>query len=270
MKRACCMTALCLLLLAASSHAAGKTKGSITHEPQAMPPSEIGEFAKPDDNDGDPYAFRPDPNGKYFHFESFATAGCSVFCNIRYYEEKFTASSTLPPIKNITYGPENLHNFSIDAIEGGSRENVWCEGVKGQGIGERINMSITLKAPFKEQADVICFPALMIVNGHAKNDTVWKNNSRVKTLRLYVGDEPWRDLRLKDTIKPQIFAFKGDERIYPVKSGRKISNGDTDNGGPYSTYQTDFSFEIIEVYPGAKYNDTCITGIAFDVYLQAH
>jgi len=30
-------------------------------------------------------------------------------------------------------------------------------------------------------------------------------------------------------------------------------------------YQTDFRFEIMEVYPGDKYDDTCITGIAIDV-----
>ena len=237
---------------------------------KALSPGEIGEFAKPYDNDDDAYAYRPDPNGKYYHFENFATNGCSVFCAIQYYEEDFTATSTLPPIKGIKYGPENLRNFSADGIEGGNRENVWCEGVEGYGIGERVNLSIKLKAPFKDQADIICFPALMIVNGHAKNETTWKNNSRIKTLRLYVGDEPWCDLQLKDTIKPQIFTFKDNERIYPAKSGRVIPDGDTGNDDSYSTYQTDFSFEIIEVYKGAKYEDTCITGIAFDVYVEAH
>jgi hypothetical protein len=235
---------------------------------KALSPSEIGEFATPDDS-GEAYMFRPDPNGKYFHFEDFATQGCSVFCAIQYYEEEFSATSTLPQIKDIKYGPENLRNFSSDEIEGGSRENVWCEGVKGHGIGERVNMSIKLNAPFENQADVICFPALMIVNGHAKNNTTWKNNSRVKTLRLYVGGEPWCDLQLKDTIKPQIFTFSDGEKIYPAKSGRKISYPDIDKNS-FSTYQTDFSFEILEVYPGAKYDDTCITGIAFDVYVQAH
>ena len=238
---------------------------------KALIPDVIGEFAAPDDNDNDEaYKYRPDAEGKYFHFENFATEGCSVFCGIDIYKEEFTATSTLAPIKGVKYGPENLRNFSVDGIEGGSRENVWCEGVKGYGIGERVNLSITLQAPFREQADIICFPDLMIINGHAKSETTWKNNSRVKTLRLYVSGEPCYDLQLKDTIKPQIFNFKGSERIYPAKSGRKISDGDIDNDGAYPTYQTDFSFEIIEVYPGAKYDDTCLTGIAFDVYVQVH
>ena len=235
-----------------------------------LSPSRIGEFATPDNN-GDAYAFQPNPKGKYYHFENFATDGCSVFCGIEDYEEEFSATSTLAQIKDITYGPENLHNFSEDEIKGGSRENVWCEGVKGHGIGERVNMSIKLRAPFVQQADIICFPALMIVNGHAKNETTWKNNSRVKTLRLYVGGEPWCDLKLKDTIKPQIFEFGDDERIYPAKSGRKIDIWTPTNyDGPFLTYQTDFGFEIVEVYPGAKYDDTCITGISFDIFFQVH
>jgi hypothetical protein len=233
---------------------------------KTLSPSEIGEFESPVDINHDDYpSFQPDPKGKHYNFWNFSTEGCSVFCAILGYEVSVNASSTLPQINNTKYEPENL----LEPI----RDAVWCEGVKGYGIGERINMSIKLKAHFEGQEDQIYFPDLMIVNGHARTDTTWKNNSRVKTLRLYVGGEPWRDLHLEDTIKPQIFSFAKGEEIYPVKSGKKISVPDweNENDGPNAaTYQTDFSFEIIEVYPGAKYDDTCITGIVFNVYVPNH
>ena len=232
---------------------------------KALAPYEISEFATRDDNAEEGY--RLNPKGKYYYYGDYGGEGCSEFCAVTFYEEEFTATSTLPQIKNTRYDPENLRNSSNDDFEGCNREDVWCEGVKGYGIGERVNLSIKMGAHYKDKEDIICFSSLMIVNGHAKNETTWQNNSRVKTLRLYVGGEPWRDLKLKDTIKPQIFKFEGDERIYPAKSGRRIS--DVDAHG-YSTYQTDFSFEIIEVYKGAKYDDTCITGIQFDIYTQAH
>jgi len=117
-------------------------------------------------------------------------------------------------------------------------------------------MSITTKAEIEGRDDEIRFRSLLIVNGYAKDAATWKNNTRVKVLRLYVGDRHWCDLHLEDVIKPQIFNFPDGLQIYPVKSGRKIQAGG---------FRTDLSFEIMEVYPGDKFDDTCITGIALDV-----
>ena len=255
--------------------------GSLSGEAsvKALSPVRIGEFAASDENSDDgTYPYRPDPKGKYYHFYDFMMGGDSQWDVFLYYEEQFTATSTLPPIKGITYGPENLLNGVVwgERRDGGNREDVWCEGVKGYGFGERVNMRVITKAWY-DNDDNIYFTDLMIVNGHAKNETTWKNNSRVKTLRLYAGGEPWCDLQLKDTIKPQIFALGENLRIYPAKSGKAIPEHGAlaeyiRNLNPNieipktPTYQTDLSFEIVEVYRGAKYDDTCITGIALNVY----
>jgi len=257
--------AACALILPSSAALCGEAVIKV------ISPSEIGEFAAPDNSvDDDTYGYRADPKGKCYHFRAFVSDGDSQWDVFFHYEEQFTATSTLKPIKNITYGPENLRN---SVRGGGDRDDVWCEGVKGYGIGERVNMRVITQA-WHDRDDEIYFTALMLVNGHSKNETTWKNNSRVKILRLYVGGKPWCDLKLEDTIKPQIFDFGDDERIYPSKSGIEYPEQDAFTRslepeyaipkGP--VYQTDLSFEIIEVYPGAKYDDTCITGIALDVY----
>ena len=225
----------------------------------SLKPSEIGEFATFDPDNGSDdgtYPYRADPDGKYFHFEGFVSDGNSQWDTFSVYEEEFTASSTLPASRAIRYDAENLRNDTHREEGGGIRATTWCEGTPGYGIGERIRMSITTKAEIEGRDDEIRFRSLLIVNGYAKDAATWKNNTRVKVLRLYVGDRHWCDLHLEDVIKPQIFNFPDGLQIYPVKSGRKIQTGG---------FRTDLSFEIMEVYPGDKFNDTCITGIALDV-----
>ena len=239
-------------------------------------PTEIGEFATPDNNsESDTYPYRSDPNGKYYHFEPYVGDGDSQWDAISRYEEIFTATSTLAPSGNTRYDAKNLQNGTFREDHGGNREVTWCEGVKGYGIGERINMSVRTKTVTEGNDEELCFWWLMIVNGYARNATTWENNSRVKTLRLYVGGNYWCDLHLEDVIKPQEFQLPEHLYIYPGKVGKIIPEKGAfskpiDNSGYQGdinkpVYQTDLTFEIIDVYPGKKYDDTCITGIALTV-----
>ncbi|MCL2183737.1 MAG: hypothetical protein FWB85_09745 [Chitinispirillia bacterium] len=184
------------------------------------------------------------------------------------YKEEFSSSSALPPSKSITYYASNLRNEDYRA--GGTRGAAWCEGVKGYGIGERVDMQVSTLANTAKSEDAMYFKSLMIVNGYTKNETTWRNNTRVKTLRLYVGGKHWCDLQLNDVIKPQVFNLPENLRIYPKKSGQRIPiDGNFTriaNSAGRHGYQLDLSFEILEVYPGAKFDDTCITGIALDIF----
>jgi hypothetical protein len=234
--------------------------------------SEFGAFGV-DPEEGKSWFVR-NPDGEFYHFYAYTGYGDSQWDVFQAYEERFTASSSLPPAAKIKYGADNLSNdiWRDDYHVGGLRSTAWCEGVKGYGIGEWVNMSIRTKSYYEQKNDDICFVELMIVNGYAKDAVTWKNNSRVKTLRLYVGDTHWCDLLLDDDIKPQIFQLKENDMIYPAKLGKPIPEKGAfskplNNDAPEITiFQTDLKFEIIEVYPGDKYDDTCITGIAVDVY----
>jgi hypothetical protein len=235
-----------------------------------LTPSEIGEFARyltdKEEPDG-AYDFANDPNGEYYHFIGFVSGGDTRWDGM-YYKEEFTASSALAPQGNIRYDVANLQN---NTRFGGSRSFSWCEGVKGHGIGERVNMHITTQGFYSD--DGIGFFELMIVNGYAKNQTVWKNNSRVKILRLYVGGKYWCDLHLKDVVKPQIFRLPKHLLIEPHVSGKKAAipaGFEQHESIKGAVRQTDLSFEIIEVYPGDKYDDTCITGIALNGFSNVY
>ena len=82
-----------------------------------------------------------------------------------------------------------------------------------------------------------------IVNGYAKDDSVWQNNSRVQVCSVYVNGEDYLgSFFLDDTKQTQYFPLDG---------------GIDCNG---------LLFQFDETYGGDKYNDLCVTEIQFYGY----
>ena len=149
--------------------------------------------------------------------------GCSWYCGGGDY--KIKASSSL--------GDSYKAEFANDL----SYKTAWVEGKKDEGIGEY------LEYYFKNDSPRIT--EIIISNGYMKSEETWKNNNRVKKLKLYVNGIPFGILNLKDSRTDQYFSVG--------------TLGHNKNG-------TDLilKFEILEVYKGSKYNDTAITEIYFD------
>ena len=149
--------------------------------------------------------------------------GCSWYCGGGNY--KIKASSSL----NDSYKAEFANDLSY--------KTAWVEGKKDEGIGEY------LEYYFKNDSPRIT--EIIISNGYMKSEETWKNNNRVKKLKLYVNGVPFGILNLKDSRTDQYFSVG--------------TLGHNKNG-------TDLvlKFEILEVYKGNKYNDTAITEIYFD------
>ena len=149
--------------------------------------------------------------------------GCSWYCGGGNY--KIKASSSL--------GDSYKAEFANDL----SYKTAWVEGKKDEGISEY------LEYYFKNDSPRIT--EIIISNGYMKSEETWKNNNRVKKLKLYVNGVPLGVLNLKDSRTDQYFEVG--------------TLGHNKNG-------TDLilKFEILEVYKGSKYNDTAITEIYFD------
>ncbi len=149
--------------------------------------------------------------------------GCSWYCGGGNY--KIKASSSL--------GDSYKAEFANDL----SYKTAWVEGKKDEGIGEY------LEYYFKNDSPRIT--EIIISNGYMKSEETWKNNNRVKKLKLYVNGVPFGILNLKDSRTDQYFEIG--------------TLGHNKN-------RTDLilKFEILEVYKGSKYNDTAITEIYFD------
>ncbi len=113
--------------------------------------------------------------------------GCSWYCGGGL--DNQTASSMLSPQGDNTYYPENAHDLSY--------ETAWVEGVPGHGIGEYIEYHVQPENPRITE--------IIVVNGYVKSDRAWKNNSRVKKLKLYLDNEAHAILELADSKAEQHF-----------------------------------------------------------------
>ncbi|PID90725.1 MAG: hypothetical protein CSA97_01405 [Bacteroidetes bacterium] len=133
-----------------------------------------------------------------------------------------SASSHLQAQGRATYNPENALDCSY--------KTAWVEGVKGNGIGESI--SFTFAEP--PQVEVV-----YIANGYVKSAQAWRDNGRVKMLRVYVDGVAKYDFYLKDKRAVQGFVIP---RLSKCRTLR---------------------FEILAVYPGAKYQDVAISEFDF-------
>ena len=196
---------------------------------------------------------------------------CGEFC-VGWVERNMTASSTLASSDD-RYAVENLRRLTRnDTLYKGV---AWAEGVDGPGIGEYITYDTRKSWIFRTVKDLwdmrnyaryfdrdesdyptdsygypidgyMRYLEVCVVNGYAKNEQTWNENGRVKTLLMYVENKPYAYLELEDTYKPQYIELP-DEDILVV------------DGGNIS-----FRFEIVDVYPGTKYEDTCLTGLELE------
>jgi hypothetical protein len=136
-------------------------------------------------------------------------------------------SSSLKASGSLSYDKSKLYDKN--------RSTAWVEGKAGYGIGEFIEFKILTIDNFKDGS---FFGNFLIVNGYAKNKTLWENNSRVKTFRCYLNNTPIADLSLIDTDRYQEFRIPGYEKF---KIGDKLR------------------FEIRSTYNGNLYDDTAIS-----------
>ena len=189
--------------------------------------------------------------------------------------DRYTATSELK---------ENSNTFYCTNLKVEKFNKAWSEGVDGNGVGEKIkyqyvflrgpwvvdeygqdvhgllnNYSITMEELCKIQYNYLkkdlgynlydevdslddCYfltSEIIIENGYCKTKELWENNGRVKTLKLTFEDGEEYILNLKDTMKPQ--SFKLEHRTNGIQAPLEAT------------------FEILDVYEGTKYDDTCIT-----------
>lgn len=175
----------------------------------------------------DQWIFRNYDDTKESPFEIIG-ARCSWYCGgdsigIR-------SSSHLPGHRSqFSYVAKNAHDLSF--------ATAWVEGAKGNGIGEYLEYRFDNTHPRLTQ--------IIVHNGYVKSEKAWRDNGRVKKLKMILNGKPYAILALEDTKAAQRFKF---EPLGRRKDGKDMY----------------IRFEIMEVYPGAKYEDVAITEIYFD------
>jgi hypothetical protein len=152
--------------------------------------------------------------------------GCSWYCGGQMY--KTTSTSYLKEQGNITYNPENIHDFNLFTA--------WIPDTTNGVIGKKINFHFKPLSPRVNE--------IKIYNGYIKNIDLFKANSRVKKFKLYINNLYYATLELADTTAQQSF------KIQTIQSKDK---------------KTDLilTFEIVEIYRGDKYIDIAVSEINF-------
>lgn len=174
-------------------------------------------------------------------------------CQYRPIPYKIKASSTLE--NNQIYSANNLYDNSF--------KTVWSEGNKGYGVNEYFEYYLNNKKLYdinnqnngftENNGKMTIINEVRLFNGYVKSKKLYKENSRIKKIKMYVDNKPWAVLEVADTTSQQIFKI-------PEINYLKIKN--TNN------YDADLiiKFEIKEVYPGEKYKDTCLTELLLYTY----
>lgn len=154
------------------------------------------------------------------------------------------ASSSLPQDAYGFYGAKNLDDNNI--------ETAWSEGVKGSGIGQWV--AITSDDSFT---------AVVVNNGYYKDRKGWENNNRVQKARIRIFTFSKQSANLIRAGKSKVeylveFDDEYDDTFWQVWDG---ITGISQNK-PASFL---FILEILDVYRGTKYDDTCISNISLTV-----
>lgn len=130
-------------------------------------------------------------------------------------------------IESTSYLIEGSTHYRGDNLRFLKVDSPWVEGIESWGIGEKI---------FLPRSSI---SNLVIVNGFIsyKNPGLYSENSRLKTIKVTDSLNSYEKIiALQDTMNPQIIGI-----------------------GDYINRQ--ITIEIIDVYKGLKYMDTCLAGV---------
>ncbi len=179
---------------------------------------------------------------------------CGEFCAMSDVKYEISASSELSS-ENEKYAAQNLTGYYP------GRETAWAEGTPGYGIGESIRITSSCSYQYEWDGSIFFYEGdiepdifdgymryteICVVNGYAKNEKLWEENGRVKRLLMNVEGQPYAYLELEDTLYPQYFTLP----INDIKAADSVD--------------VHFEFVIEDVYPGTKYEDTCLTGLVIE------
>jgi hypothetical protein len=155
-----------------------------------------------------------------------------IFDDDKYY---FDFHNYQAKASSVLQGKQSYDAMNIADLDGST---AWVEGVKGDGIGESI--TITLNKPTEVNQ-------IGIIPGYAKSRQLYFANNRVAEVKITINNT--------DTITKSLEDEYVSFSPYSPKAYQMIDLGE--NNKPVKT----IVITITKVYKGTKYDDTCISEI---------
>ncbi|MFT4975041.1 MAG: hypothetical protein ACI8S6_000928 [Myxococcota bacterium] len=161
-----------------------------------------------------------------------------------------TSDSVLPG-----YGPE----LAFD----GDLSTAWCEGTSGTGVGRSVD--IVLSEPR-------AIEAILVHGGYFKSASILSANGRIRELSMVAGNAEGPQHRASLVFQDPSVVPLRDPCLPPGEAGAALSGADwfartCAASGALAWHNDDnqsitrISLTIADVYPGARYEDTCISEI---------
>ncbi len=172
------------------------------------------------------------------------------------------ASCQPPAIASVDADSSLKGNYGPQLAFDGDLSTAWCEGASGTGLHQSINITLS-------QPGVI--EAIFVHGGYFKSAPLLAANGRVKALSLVAGDAEGPQVRAEVSLQdpaavPAIDpcspgepnALSAEEWFSRTRdaSGAMVWTNDGD-----AQSVTSISLTLADVYPGSKYEDTCISEI---------
>ncbi|OHD55666.1 MAG: hypothetical protein A2Y33_13610 [Spirochaetes bacterium GWF1_51_8] len=158
-------------------------------------------------------------------------------------------------VSSSTLKPEGANNYSVKNVLDQKFSTCWAEGVKGQGIGEWIEISFS---------DGVYLEKIAIANGYLKTPDLTIKNSAVKDYKLvlYFDEQVW-------TVKGELgiwgtshIELDTDQEVRDYTTVIDLAGGISIDGHELPDQPViKLRIYIESVYPGTKYEDTCISDI---------
>lgn len=139
-----------------------------------------------------------------------------------------TASSTLPS--------SGGHSYDAAKVKNGGRGDVWSEGVDGPGVGEWLEIKPEVAKPLD---------FIEMEPGYYKDDELFRANARPKKVRVDLNGGHSFTALVSDDRAISWIPIRGYDQ--PVKTIR---------------------LTFLEVWPGEKFEDLCVSGIRLHVRLD--
>ncbi len=124
-----------------------------------------------------------------------------------------------------------ISSFPVDIDDFNVGSGTWAEGVEGDGLNEWLKFDFVFP---------INITSIRIWNGLNKSLALFRANGRVKKVLITASNGEEKMINLPD---------KFEEQSIPVSFSNAVNW---------------VKITILEVYPGLKYKDTCISGVTFE------
>lgn len=171
-------------------------------------------------------------------------------------EGKLRASSTLEHASD---------RYAVSNLMDGDPATAWCEGNEGDGTGEAFTIQIE-----KKPDEHYCYPeGIAIVPGYAKSEKIYLDNGRIKKLRMEDCQDPASyvvlDLKPEDFYSQSAVFINAHYRTFIPSDSIESSGGEwaEKSGNDIEVAPSCMRFVIEETLPGKRFEDTCISEVAF-------